>query len=107
MHDRAGNFGGKLERNSFFRLDVKDELIGHQVLNWRIAEQNEGRPAELNDNLGGLRGEMFSGAEIKGNVGPAPIIYGEFHGYEGFGTGIRRNVRLAAIRGHAMGILVA
>ena len=46
-------------------------------------------------------GQTLAGAEVKGNVGPAPVIDQQLHGDEGFGLGIRRNARLRAIGGHA------
>jgi len=40
-HHWTGNFGRELEGDSFLRLDVQHELIGHQIFDGSVAEKNK------------------------------------------------------------------
>ena len=46
-------------------------------------------------------GRALAGAQIKRNVGPAPVVDEELHGDEGFGARIRRDHGLGTISRHA------
>src|SRR5437870_11646120 len=97
-HHWTGNFGGELEGDSFLRLDVQHELIGHQIFDGRVAEKNKRRAAELDDYMCVLCWKTLARAQVKRNIGPTPIVDCQLHGTEGLGVCIWRDTALCAIR---------
>src|SRR6185369_3107714 len=60
--------------------------------------QHKGRAPKLDDDAGATAGQVFAGAQVEGNVGPAPVINQQLHGDKGFGLGIGRYAGFTAIR---------
>ena len=81
---------------------MQHQLVGHQILNRRIAEQYKRRAPELDHDVSVLRGQAFSRAQIKRNIGPSPVVNLQLHGDEGFSFGIGRNIVFFAIAGHVL-----
>ena len=50
-----GHLGGEVQRNAFFRLDVQHQLVGHQVLDRGVAEQDKRSAAKLDHDAGVAR----------------------------------------------------
>ena len=93
-HHRTGNLGRELQRDAFLRLDVQDQLVGHQVFDRRIAEEHERRTSELYHDMSVAHRHALARAQEEGNVGPAPVVDGKLHRDEGFGAGVRGNIGL-------------
>src|SRR5439155_19577565 len=106
-HDRTWNYRCELQRNSLLGLDMKDELVGQEVLDWCIPEQNKGRAPELNHDLCALRSETLASPQIERNVGPSPVINCQFHGYERLSSRVWRDILFLAIARYALRILNA
>src|SRR5208282_518849 len=106
-HDRAGNLGRKLERDSFFGLDVQHQLIRHQMFDGRVAEEHEGRPSKLYHDLSITHRHTLAGSQVEGNVGPAPVVDQQFHGDEGLGARIRGDIGLGPVGGDALAVFGA
>ena len=83
-HRRSGDFGREAQRDPFFRLDVHDQLIGHEVFNRGIAEQDKGSAPKLNDHGGAAAGQSLTGAQVKRHICPSPVVDLQLHGYKGF-----------------------
>src|SRR5882724_4399338 len=80
-HFRAGALCTKGDGNPFVRLNVQDEAVG---FGFTAAKDDVRSTLVLDDDLGSAFGKTFAGAEIKRNVGPAPIVDEEFCGDERF-----------------------
>src|SRR5579872_2584784 len=106
-HDRPRNLRRELQRNSFFWLNVKHQLIWHQVLDRRVAEQHEWRAPELDDDVRVLRCKPFSRTNIERNISPAPVVNQQLHGDKGLGLRIRCDALFFTIARHPLGILRA
>jgi len=106
-HDRSGNLSRELQRNSFFRLNVQHQLVGHEVLDGRVAEQHKRRPPELYHDVSIAHRHPFTGAQIKGNVGPAPVVDQQLHGDKCFSARIGRNIRFGTVGWNALAVLSA
>src|SRR5579862_782993 len=102
LHDRAGNFGTEAERDAFVGLNVNDQLVGPRIVNGAAAEQSEWSAAEADGDFRDAMAEAFAGAEIKGDIAPAPVVNFKFHGYESFGIGVGGDVGFAAVGGNAL-----
>ena len=75
-----------------------------RLLDWSVTEQYERRLAELNHDMGGLSSQPFSGAKVKGNARPTPVIDDQLHSHESFGLGLRINLGLVAIGGNTFAV---
>src|SRR5262249_1597989 len=87
--------------NSFVGLNMNDQLVVARILDRTAAKQCEGCATEANGNFRDAMTETLAGAEVKGNISPAPVIDFEFERDEGFYVGVGRDVRFAAIGGNA------
>src|SRR5690242_14419241 len=70
-HFRAGTLCAEGNGDALFRLDVEDETVR---LNIAITKDKVRGALELNHDLRAAFGETFSGAQIKRNAGPAPVV---------------------------------
>src|SRR5262249_16899034 len=102
FHYRPGNFRPEAERNAFVRLNMNDQLVGAGVLDWRLAEQHERRTTKTNGDLGYASAQALAGAQVKGTVAPASIVYFQFQRDEGFRVGTGRYVWLATVCGDSL-----
>ena len=100
----ARDLGGEAQRDPFLRLDVQHQLVGHQVLDRSVAEQNEWRASELNDNTRVARRQALAGAQVEGNIRPAPVVDQQLHGDKGFGARVGRNVGFGSICRNALAV---
>src|SRR5262245_38180210 len=83
---------------------MDDEAVCARVLDWRSAEELEGRAAELNSDFRDALGEPLARAEVKWNVGPAPIVNAEFERNESFVVRIGRDLRFFPIAGEIFAV---
>src|ERR1043165_7339336 len=86
---------------------MKYQLIRHQVLNRRIVEEHEGRAAELDDEMRIRCRQPLAGPEIEGNIGPSPIVDGEFHRHECFSPRIFGYIWFLTVAWNALAVLDA
>src|SRR4029077_10221544 len=80
LHDRAGDLRAEAQGDAFTGLDVNDQPVGFEIFYRGVAEKNEGRAAELDDDFGRALGETLAGAKVKWNTGPAPVVDLQLHG---------------------------
>ena len=62
-----------------------------------LRKQHERRAAELNGDFRDAAAQPFAGAQIEGNVSPAPVVDFQFQRHESFRVGAGRDVRLDAV----------
>ena len=88
-HHRPGSLRGEAERDAFFGLYMENQLVRRQLVDFSVAEEDKRRAAKLNHDVSISRGKMLTGADIKWNAGPTPVIDINFHRNECFGTRVR------------------
>ena len=87
-HLGTGGFNLKLQRYSFIGLNAYSQQIRQERFAGIGVEQNLGYSFKMDVDFGDSDRQAFSGAEIKRNTGPAPIVDEDLQGGESFGEGI-------------------
>src|SRR6201998_1470370 len=95
-HFGARTLGTKRNRDTLVGLNVQDQAVR---VRFAAAENDVGSALELNDDFGGALGEALAGAEIKRDIGPAPVVDEKFCGDESFRARLRADVLFLAIAG--------
>src|SRR5215469_9222018 len=83
---------------------MNDQPIGFDIFDSGIAEQHKRGTPELDHNFGRTLSQALTGAEVKGNSSPTPIVDEQFQGNEGFGIGVRGHIGLMPIANDTLAI---
>ena len=81
---RPGLLGHHLQPHPLLRLQADQQAVGLQLAGIG-GKDGEGRAAELDDDLRDLLRQALAGAEVEGDIGPAPGVHMGLHGDEGLG----------------------
>ena len=97
-----GRFERKLQRNSFFGLNAKDQQVGYGLgISIRFAaEDGQRRGAKLDGDLGNAARQILAGSHVKRHARPSPVIHEECHGRVSIGLRFRIHALLLAKPGH-------
>ena len=85
LHTRPRDLGFKTQVYALIRLDAEGQEVAKQIgVCWK---GQEGDALELERDLCGFGGQLFAGAQVKGDALPAPVVNAEFE--RGIGGGLR------------------
>lgn len=89
LHAAASRaFGVEAEVDALIRLEADMHGVTAEKITKLRAEEGSGRATKDDDDFGRAGGEVFAGAKIERDAGPAPVIDLDFESGVGFGGGV-------------------
>src|SRR5688572_4034691 len=85
LDNRSRDLRAEMKRDPLVRLYVDLDPVSPQTIDGCIAEQDKRCLVELDGDARVSLAHPFSGSQIEGNIGPAPVVDRDPHRRKGFG----------------------